>query len=40
LDEHKIKHFVVISILVAYCDAHFASIAARFIAELELTVYL
>jgi len=40
VDEHKIKHFVLITILGAYCDAYFASIAARYIAELVLTVFL
>ena len=40
MDEHKIKNFVVISILVAYCNAYFASIAVRYNVELELIVYL
>ena len=39
MDEHKINYFVVMSILEACCDAYFASIAARYIAELALTVY-
>jgi len=39
VDEHKIKDFVVISILEACCNAYFASIAARYIVELALTVY-
>jgi len=39
VDEHKAKHFVLITI-TACCDAYFASIAARYIAELALTVCL
>ena len=33
-------HFVVITNLEARCDAYFASIAAGYIVELALTVYL
>jgi hypothetical protein len=40
VDEHKIKNFVVITILEPCCDVYFTSIAARYIVELALTVYL
>jgi hypothetical protein len=40
VDELEIKHFVLITILEACCDAYFASIAARYIVQLALTVYL
>ena len=39
-DELKIKHFVLITILGACCDVHFASIVTGYIVELALTIRL
>jgi len=40
VDKSEIKNFVLITIFEACCDAYFDSIAARYIVELTLTVYL